>query len=378
LRRRGENITGSLDSLLDTMTNVVGILVILLVVTQLGVSTAVKRIRSNLPEVDEAVLEECRRETEAMRKRTAALETQWSAREAAFKEDSNRLFLLEKKADRGMAERHAELLRMLESLAARVEQAGRKELDLQAAVEKLKSEIELVRKELAALEKQEKPPEKVVRIPNPRPAPKDARGEWFVCREGRIDFVDVGGIAASVAKRLEMMKMQFRHGESGLIRRSAKTPAGGQPFEYDRAKVESYFAKNSIVVDGHRVHVYGRGHHPACWISLEFDMRRAEDESALLRPWSKVRKALASVRQRGNYARFIVYPDSFEIYLKAREIADDMKVPAGWQVNTEQKLATWTALPGILLNKTEPPPPPPPPPKEGEKPKVARPANVLD
>ncbi len=366
-----------MDSLLDTMTNVVGILVILLVVTQLGVSTAVKRIRSHLPEVEEAALQECRRETEAMRERLAALETQWSAREASYKEDVNRLFLLDKKVDRTLAQRHAELLQMLETLAARVDQAGRQELDLQAAVDKLKSEIDRVREELAALEKQEKPPEKVVRIPNPRPAPKDARGEWFVCREGRIDFVDVAGIAASVAKRLEMMKTQFRHGESGLVRRSAKTPAGGQPFEYDRTKVESYFEKNRIVVDGHRVHVYGRGHHPACWIALEFDMRRAEDEAALLRPWSKCRKALAAVGQRGNYARFIVYPDSFEIYLKAREIADEMRVPAGWQVHTEQKLATWTALPGILLNKTEPPPPPPPP-KEGEKPKVVKPSNVLD
>ena len=367
-----------MDSLLDTMTNVVGILVILLVVTQLGVTSAVKRIRSNLPEVDEAQLEETRRETQAMEKKLAALEEQWSAREKTFKDDSNRLFLLNKKVNPQLAARNAELLKMLENLTAQADKSSAREVELQAAVDKLKQELEKVKKDLAETDKQEKPPEKIVRIPNPRPAPKDSKGEWFVCREGRVAFVDVGAIAESVAKRLSMMKMQFRHGEAGLVRRSAKTPAANQPFEYDRDKVMSYFEKNRIVVDNHRVYAYGRGYHPACWISLEFDMRRAEDETALLRPWSTYRKALAAVRQRGNYAKFIVYPDSFDVYLKAREIADELKVPAGWQINTEQKLATWTALPGISLNKTEDPPPPPPPPKEGEKPKVVKPNNVLD
>ena len=47
-RRKKGNAGGSLDSLLDTMTNVVGILVIVLVVTQLGVGDAVNRIGNNI------------------------------------------------------------------------------------------------------------------------------------------------------------------------------------------------------------------------------------------------------------------------------------------------------------------------------------------
>jgi len=38
---------GGLDSLLDTMTNVVGILVLVLIMTQLGVSEAIDEITSN-------------------------------------------------------------------------------------------------------------------------------------------------------------------------------------------------------------------------------------------------------------------------------------------------------------------------------------------
>ena len=58
-RRRGDggNSGQSLDSLLDTMTNVVGILVIVLVVTLLGVRDAVKRIDASLPDVSQEQLD---------------------------------------------------------------------------------------------------------------------------------------------------------------------------------------------------------------------------------------------------------------------------------------------------------------------------------
>jgi len=367
-----------MDSLLDTMTNVVGILVILLVVTQLGVSTAVKRIRSNLPEVDAAQVEKARAESIAAAKALEALRGEWAKVENDYKENSNRLVTLSKSTDASQADRHAELLKTLELLSDKTEKGESNEADLQSSVEKLKSELEKVRNELAEMEKLEKPPEKVVRIPNPRPAPKDAKGEWFVCFNGRVTYVNVDGIALSAAKRLSMMKMQFRHGAAGLSKQSANTPSKTEPFIYDRAKVENYFKKNKIVIDEHRVSVFGRGYHPACWLTLEFNMRRAEDITGFLRPWSKLRKSLAAVKKRGNYANFIVYPDSFEAYLKAREVANEMNVPAGWQVNTNPKMMTWRTLPGISLNKTEDPPPPPPPPAAGTKKPVAKPKNVLD
>ena len=44
MKKRKKDQGGSLDSLLDTMTTVVGILIILLIVVQLGADSAVKRI----------------------------------------------------------------------------------------------------------------------------------------------------------------------------------------------------------------------------------------------------------------------------------------------------------------------------------------------
>ena len=44
MKRKKKDSSGSLDSLLDTITTVVGILIILLIVVQLGADSAVKRI----------------------------------------------------------------------------------------------------------------------------------------------------------------------------------------------------------------------------------------------------------------------------------------------------------------------------------------------
>ena len=46
-KKRDDDEDGGLDSLLDTMTNVVGILVLVLIVTQLGVSDAITEITAN-------------------------------------------------------------------------------------------------------------------------------------------------------------------------------------------------------------------------------------------------------------------------------------------------------------------------------------------
>ena len=58
MKRRKRDEGGSLDSLLDTMTTVVGILIILLIVVQLGADSAVNRIVEEQKQEDAKELEE--------------------------------------------------------------------------------------------------------------------------------------------------------------------------------------------------------------------------------------------------------------------------------------------------------------------------------
>ena len=56
-RRPRANEERSMDSLMDALTNVVGILLLILIISSLGISAAVKRVVENLPEVSKEELE---------------------------------------------------------------------------------------------------------------------------------------------------------------------------------------------------------------------------------------------------------------------------------------------------------------------------------
>jgi len=372
-----------MDSLLDTMTNVVGILVILLVVTQLGVRSAVSRIQSRLPEVDATQLQKIKKEHNSLRSSLEITRKEWLSQEPVFKQNKNLLATLNKNIDPGVKKKVEDSQLKVQSLTKEIAANEKKESVLKLELEKMKKELERVKKELAESKKQMVPPVNIVRIPDPRPAPLKSKGEWFVCKNGRIEFVDVDGIAAVAARRLAMMKLQLKYGKVGmsskLVNKNSRTTS---TFEYDGKKVVDYFKRNKIIINRQVVSAYKRDYHSTCWMALDLNTKRGENIVGAARPWSKYRKNLSAVKKRGNYAKFLVYPDSFELYLKVREIANTMRVPAGWQVTTVAKIATGIALPKIRLHRKVPPPQPPkppkPPPPAGAKPVVKKPKNVLD
>ncbi|NQT17978.1 MAG: hypothetical protein HQ582_34825, partial [Planctomycetes bacterium] len=83
----------------------------------------------------------------------------------------------------------------------------------------------------------------------------------------------------------------------------------------------------------------------------------------------------ATVRRMGtqnNYARFLVWPDSFDVYVEARSICDERGVLAGWQPCTEDY--EWKITLGIKVTcQGKPKPKPKPPPDKSAPPKPAAP-----
>src|SRR5687768_15739986 len=59
-RRKSSISGGNLDALMDTLTNVVGILIIILILVQVSVGQALRKIVSELPEVTIEQLEQIR------------------------------------------------------------------------------------------------------------------------------------------------------------------------------------------------------------------------------------------------------------------------------------------------------------------------------
>jgi len=348
-----------MDSLLDTMTNVVGILVILLVVTQLGVSSAVKRIRSSLPDISVPQYEEAQRVAQqraADLQRLEALQNQGAEAEAKARAELAALQQRAKQLESSMpapSTTTPDALR--QDLAAKTKSVS----ELQPRVNALQEEVAKLSADIEASKKKKGVPAKVARLPDPRLPPPNAQPEFFYCRHGRIVYIDRGAAAKAAARRLVSMRNQLRHGK---LQSAADVV-------YNRTKALEYFRKTRVMFGDHRLYLAAMDIHNVCWVVMEVSTRRGATAHSVATGHTGIRSTVHNIKRRGNYVRFIVHPDSFEVYLKARAVVDQVGVPAGWSLFGNNEWNTGQIVRGIRLHRDRQPPPPdpnrkPPPPQK--------------
>ncbi len=371
--RRDDDEDGGLDSLLDTMTNVVGILVLVLIVTQLGVSDALTEITAN-SQVTQEDLDAAQQALQSLAQEKQQLEEQASSA-AAFDIDAER-------------ERLRRLKEMLEAQKKLVADESKKANEFSLALQqdrdtatKNKKEIEETqqkRKELqsdlekslerraelqALLDKTPRrsapAPEKVVTIPNPRPAPEGARQVILICAENRLYPLNLDDIRKDAELRSKQIITR---------QRLNLEPAKG----IDPEKFSKLYTKLRYPADPfYDVEYYISGDR---WPRMRLLPKegRGAAEQELRRPGSRIRKLLAQLDPQKFYARFYVLPDSFDVYLTARQVMAEQGVLAGWEPQSQDWVFTAGVGGGIELGPPRPPNPNPPttPP--------AKPANVID
>lgn len=363
MKKRKKDEGGSLDSLLDTITTVVGILIILLIVVQLGADSAVKRIVEQEKENDSK---------ELMEKYTKRFEEQRQA------------LLDEKKAlqDKLASENkeQAQLIKEISQLEKKLADEKKampppppKLQNLRQEKTKLdndKKAIELkVKKVKGLLAKVPKPSgqtlSKEVSLPDPKPAPPKAKPFRFLCRDGKIYPLDDARLISRVTQEIK---------KAGINPNKAK--------EYEGKKILAHFAKakpgDPFFILKPRIDVNKR---------ITFDLQKksaaGEDEEALVKSTSKYLAALKTISPKTHYLQFEVFEDSFAAYLSARDLASKRNFPAGWKPvsrgpDTDCTLALWNLydLGRAALIASRPPPKPKPPTGKPTPPK--KPANVLD
>lgn len=311
-RRKNSGEMGSLDSLLDTMTNVVGVLIVVLIVTQVNVSSAAKRIRANLPEVTVPMMEELREREQVVQKRLAGLQepAEVEPREvASAKEQLQALQLRLKDAKR--------------------EHARFKKLDLELAVieqdvEQLQEKLEAEGGELAQIRSQvetrqdelsnRKP--KLVRLPNPRVPEAEAKEVRLIVRGGRLLHFDRAAILDAIAAKVRPRK--------DLLSRDPKYKN-----RYDRDKImpllESLQESNPLFRYEFKLHENGHIH-------LYCFPREGKGETVadLAKPQARGNRVMVAASFDRDYLRFLVTSDSFEQYIAMRRIAEKKQIPVGW------------------------------------------------
>lgn len=370
-KKRDDDEDGGLDSLLDTMTNVVGILVLVLIVTQLGVSDAITEITANsnvtAEELDDAkqklmfLADQKKQLTEqtaslatidvdAERERLRRLKEQLETRKKLLADQSRQSneFSMKIESDRAMAAKNQKQVADTEKMRAELQTTLTSSLEKQA---ELKALLDRTPKRAAV-------PPKVVNIPNPRPAPPGAQQATFVCAFDRVYPMNVDGIRKDA---------ELRAKEIITRRRLNLDPAKGIDPEafaklYTKLKYNDDFFDVEYYITDNR------------WPRLKLTPKegRGADETELKRPGSRIRRLMALLDPTKYYAKFYVLPDSFDAYITARLALTEANVLAGW----DPQGATWaytTSVPGgVELGPPRPTTPAPP------TTKPAKPANVID
>jgi uncharacterized coiled-coil protein SlyX len=355
MRRAKREVQGSLDSLLDTMTNVVGILVILLVITQLGVSGAIKRIRGidiDLIEVspqDVAKVRDKAAQLQAaldkLRDRVGPAEERIAAAPARL-EDVDVLIARLNRAlnDPTIATLNVEQARQnVEPLRQQVKSMRRQLADVDQKIAALQAQLEAVPKPPA-------PPPKVVHLPDPRPAPKGTQPVFFLCRGGRVIHVPIEGLT--------------RLAQSHVM----KAFAGRfDPNKVDCDRLVEYFERENAGNRNFQMKVYVSNYKPYLELRLREDAGETID--AISHASSEFQREVRRARPDEAYARFLVWGDGFEAYTAARQIADERGLPAGWVPFAPNQ--EWRVTFAIDMTCADKPPPPPPPPPAPAPPKPA-------
>ena len=371
-RKRDDDEDGGLDSLLDTMTNVVGILVLVLIVTQLGVSEAITEITANSTVTEEDLADAKQKlvsladekvelaeqtaslasiDVEAERERLRRLKEQLETRKKLLAVQSQQAneFSLKIESDRATAAMNQKEVEDTKKKRAELQLTLTTSLEKQA---ELKAMLDRTPKRAAA-------PPKEVNIPDPRPAPPGAQQATFVCAYNHVYPMNVEGIR----KEAEIKAKDI------IVRRKLNLdPTKG----IDSEAFAKLYTKLNINDDFFDVECYITDDR---WPRLKLTPKdkRGADEEEVRRPGSRIRKIMATLDPEKFYARFYVLPDSFDVYISSRRALTDAGVLAGWDPQGESWVYTTSVPGGIELG---PPVPKPPAPTTPATP--AKPANVID
>lgn len=391
-----------MDSLMDALTNVVGILLLVLIISSLGISAAVKKVVENLPEVTQEELEAMRVSRDQSLKNLQELEQTHTNTLKNLPTD----------------EQAAELVAELEEFEKNNEDLADKTSDIaewqakvdREAVHKKQNEEKVQtadarNRELAALlattPEAEVLQAKEVLLPNPRRADKESRALYLVCKFGKLYYI--GDPYEHSLKIRDVIEQNFsdlaftgkaigsytypikgtRKNDSGaylakteryrLTRRDRDGMAdwdalkltwtnsegvagteisvlqrifGSQEeaeltvsrFRYDLKKITDYFGDGKHGPKDFKYHISKSGT-DKIKMGLEMKAEGGWTPEEFLAPNSQFEQfCKQAATSRRSLFYFHVAPDSFDTYLQARAKSEQFRVPAGWSVWEGDKL----------------------------------------
>lgn len=344
---------------MDALTNVVAVLIVILILLQVDVGQTVERMLNELEPATPEQIEIAQQEKQKIADQISKQEQLLKAPEPTPQEIGSIL------ADLSILE--VSLKNQEQSLME--VSALKKKLDEQKAIESVeKKKTDTILTEIARIKAQidqtpiPKPPEAtVVRIPNSREIPESAQIFYCFIHKDQAILVDI-----IEAKKMIMAEIK-RH-ERTLMHSVKKIPKNPDVTIYDQTKVVKHFEERALKIRNLNITVPPNKMRYYLNARITFDSNKGDATLAdMEQPKGRFHKVCEFVRQTPrSVIIFKVHPNGFGTYLKAREIADDMKIPCGWEIDANN---AYQEMLQFGVNRLEEPPPQTTPPKPNTNPK---------
>lgn len=337
-------------ALMDTMTNVVGVLTIVLVMMGISIAHAVRKVLTDLVPATAAQVAQVQTSLEQTNAGKKSAETEIASL-ANYRADPGvaaELKLLEEE----WKEKNIKLFdipTLQKESTARAEELAKQQSALSAMI----TERDSLKALLDKMPSEKPAPPKVVRIPNSRDIPKNAKLYYCYIRGKQAYLVDP--ITAH-----DMVMDAFDKEKRNFIHQRVKVPRALDRIIYDQIKVVNHFAKLNLTVRGQSIRVPENKFGTTLNYQIDFGAGKGDATlDDMNQPKGRFHEIAYKLSSYNGIALiFKVNPDGFETYLKAREIADIMRIPCGWEVDGN------TVFNGPLefeVNRLAEPPPPGPP-----------------
>lgn len=395
-RRRRVDDDRGMDSLMDALTNVVGILLLILIVSSLGISAAVKKVVENLPEVTEEELEAMKVSRDKTLKNLQELQiTKQNTEDNLPTEEEKAVITAEideiEKNNKDLADKTADI----EEWKRKVDKEEEKKVENDENVKVADLRNQELSAILAQTPKVEVKVAKEVLMPNPRLADDNARALYIVLKSNKLYFVgdpyehalkirDVidqnfsdlaytGKTLGSYTYSLKGMKKTdwgsyaaltedfnlTRTAEKELatwsgINTKFMTSAGEMQddrsvlkrmfgndnrkefqvhkFRFDMKKLTTFFGDGKFGPKDFKYFISKGGGD-----RVKFALGPREEggwtPEQFLAPGSEFETFCKSAAiNRGTLFYYYVAPDSFDAYLQARARSESFRIPAGWTI----------------------------------------------
>ena len=382
-RKVVEEDTGSLDSLMDALTNVVAVLIFVLLLVNCEVSQKVVQMMEDLVpaspeeiqklkdmlkqlEIDKKKLEELKKlppppkvDLDSINQKISALQTLVQNKKSAIDTNNKNIAELQKLHDDKLAARDAEQVKanaMMEEIAS-----------LEAMLDTTP-----VAKDIPATE---------ITIPATRPIPEGAKVHYAYIIADRAYFVDLpkyqeemaeivdklkddkGNHIAAAEKSEEEEDKKLSAAEKRAAREKEKAEAKKEkPVVLDRDKVLPILNEklNKIVSPGLRGSVNSQPWFGGARMDIGFDPKGGTPIEALSQPTNGFASDISKLRPPNDVLMFVVDSPSMYAYALAREIADKKGIPCGWSIALPNECFFFTQIPNLAINVTGKAPEKPP------------------